>query len=381
MAPSVTIRCTANILKLLGSDAPTGCPATPDETEWYMKLLWLDGRKCVLLTHAETLFSVFAPDVSVQALRSIGSFAANLIQQGLDAEGLPRHTFGRLDSVAFQVAKTSDRSVMGCMNELGHQCRFEVEDAGGLGNCDIRALNQRLRRTILGPLGSSYPIDLARQRAHGSTPSPAGTGTLGVCGNCGAPNPWTSIEREPQCDRCADKRIARHTGLPELPDPPGPIVLTDVDGCPVELRFRLRRAATGIEMELEDANLEPRQGIHLAVLGSHDGDVAELETRLVQMAEAELGQGYLVPNHHREGWILAEEHDELRGRLVWHEGNDVGTPYDVVIDGKTLSWEELGRALEPYEGWRFVLRLEDPSEDVRPDAPVASLRRRPETSL
>ena len=132
-------------------------------------------------------------------------------------------------------------------------------------------------------------------------------------------------------------------------------------------------------MELEDASLEPRQGFHLAVLGPHDADIADLEARLRLMAKEELERGYLVPNKHRAGLVLAEAHDELRGRLVWHDGCEVGAPYDVVVDGRTLSWEELGQALEAYESWRFTLRLEDPADDVRPDATVLPLRGGPRT--
>jgi hypothetical protein len=36
-----------------------------------------------------------------------------------------------------------------------------------------------------------------------------------------------------------------------------------------------------------------------------------------------------------------------------------------VIDGRTLSWEEFGRTLESFEGWRFRLLIDD-IDDVRP---------------
>ena len=46
---------------------------------------------------------------------------------------------------------------------------------------------------------------------------------------------------------------------------------------------------------------------------------------------------------------------------------------DVVVDGSRLTWDELGHALEPYEGWRFCLVLEDPCDDLRPDADVIAV--------
>lgn len=41
--------------------------------------------------------------------------------------------------------------------------------------------------------------------------------------------------------------------------------------------------------------------------------------------------------------------------------------YAVVVDGRTLSWEEFGRTLESFEGWRFRLVV-DGIDDVRPEA-------------
>jgi hypothetical protein len=54
--------------------------------------------------------------------------------------------------------------------------------------------------------------------------------------------------------------------------------------------------------------------------------------------------------------------DDLRGRLVWNEDVE---PYDVVVDGRRLTWDEFGRALEPFEGWEF--RLSFRRKDVDPD--------------
>jgi hypothetical protein len=55
----------------------------------------------------------------------------------------------------------------------------------------------------------------------------------------------------------------------------------------------------------------------------------------------------------------------VAGRLVWDAD---GEPHQVVVDGRMLSWRELGQALTSFEGWRFRLVLEDPSVDLRADA-------------
>jgi hypothetical protein len=37
----------------------------PDLEDWYANLLWFDRRKCPLLTHSATLFTIFEADVTV----------------------------------------------------------------------------------------------------------------------------------------------------------------------------------------------------------------------------------------------------------------------------------------------------------------------------
>jgi hypothetical protein len=45
----------------LGPDQLSDC--APDGEDWYATLLWLSGRKCLLLTQAATLFTVLEADV------------------------------------------------------------------------------------------------------------------------------------------------------------------------------------------------------------------------------------------------------------------------------------------------------------------------------
>lgn len=46
----------------------------------------------------------------------------------------------------------------------------------------------------------------------------------------------------------------------------------------------------------------------------------------------------------------------LKGRLKYRDG---GPPFEVLLDGSRLSWEEFGRTLEPFEGWDFEFRFCD----------------------
>lgn len=173
------------------------------------------------------------------------------------------------------------------------------------------------------------------------------------------------------CDRCFDDRIAAHLGLPSLPDPPPPLVSTGPDGRRHRLRFRIWRAPTGIEVQLQETDVPLGKGYEFAVLGDHHADVEDLVARVRALAEREVGRLYLEPSSHRPGWVLRD--DEVAGRLVWNDQGMAGAPYDVAVDGRTLTWEELGLALSPFEGWNFRLVIEDRVADARPDAAVVDL--------
>jgi hypothetical protein len=71
-----------------------------------------------------------------------------LVERELRREGLPTATFGDLGSQELILAKTADRSVLGCMNDMAALCEVAIGDAGGLAHTDLGELNQALHRNI-----------------------------------------------------------------------------------------------------------------------------------------------------------------------------------------------------------------------------------------
>lgn len=102
----VVLRCTAMMLKLLGARPGDLVPVKHNDQDWYANLLWLDGRKCLLLAHAGTLFSVFVPEVHEADLVPIGPSVAALAHQELAAESRPLDRFGLLGASPVLLTKT-----------------------------------------------------------------------------------------------------------------------------------------------------------------------------------------------------------------------------------------------------------------------------------
>ncbi len=157
------LRCTKKLLGVIGVKLADPAPA-PDAEDWYAHLLWFDRRKCLLLTHSATLFAIFEPNVTAADLRATGHLVTSLIERELASEDLPAAAFLGPRPTHVILAKTADRSVSGCMNDMALHCQYAISDYGSLHDSGIGELNQSLRRNINSARGHRPPIELARFR-------------------------------------------------------------------------------------------------------------------------------------------------------------------------------------------------------------------------
>ena len=165
----VVVRCTGKLLNLLGKSVGlVEAPASSDD--WYANLLWLDRRKCLLITHAGTLFSLFVADIRAADLRPLERRIVDLLTGALVEEGLPSDALGGLDPGEVQIAKTASKHILGVMNQMAFEIAWVVDQAGGLWDIDVDDLNRHLRRSLHTKDGEyRVPLDLVHERLR---PSP-----------------------------------------------------------------------------------------------------------------------------------------------------------------------------------------------------------------
>ena len=163
------LRCTNKLLAVVGSPLADPSPA-PDAEDWYANLLWVDRCKCLLLTHSGTLFTIFEANVTASGLRATRQMITGLVSRELRREDLPPATFGDLEQQEFLLAKTADRRVLGCMNDMAFMCEHVIGRSGGLARTDLAALNRSLRRNINSTRGYRPPIEAAAAQAARSEP-------------------------------------------------------------------------------------------------------------------------------------------------------------------------------------------------------------------
>jgi Domain of unknown function (DUF6933) len=101
----VILRCTNKLLAVVGAPLADPAPALGAE-DWYANLLWFDRRKCLLLTHSGTLFTIFEANATASGLRATRQLITGLVARELRREGLSPATFGDLEQQEVLLAKT-----------------------------------------------------------------------------------------------------------------------------------------------------------------------------------------------------------------------------------------------------------------------------------
>ena len=103
------VRCTRKVLDQLPPDTPIGAPPATDD-DWYLNLLWIERRKCVLLAHARTLFAVFRPTMRKAALRDLNGGSADLADYAGDPVAMAE---------ALRASLGSNRTAVDLFNKIG----------------------------------------------------------------------------------------------------------------------------------------------------------------------------------------------------------------------------------------------------------------------
>ena len=148
------IHCTKKLLSELGVSDSKVRPDYPSRIfgPWHANLIRIERRKCILFTNDSTLFSFLVPGVKKNDdfhdlfLLNLNS---NLVIEGF----VQRDTLKALAEYSeIAIAPTTNRSVLGSMNDLAYQVESLISQAGGLGKANILRINMMLNRIPMGAL-------------------------------------------------------------------------------------------------------------------------------------------------------------------------------------------------------------------------------------
>ena len=163
------VRCTQKLLKTLGVEEATAELDEPGAgvfEEWYGNLIWVDRRKNLVFTDAQTLFSFLIPDVKKRDCSEFGELFRSHLGAALERQQLdPAQFLPRPHSISF--GRTRDRRILSSQNDLVFGYRAHIDGHGGLLRADIQEITFRINETPLKVIRYDSPSDRLRAMAGG----------------------------------------------------------------------------------------------------------------------------------------------------------------------------------------------------------------------
>ena len=163
------------------------------------------------------------------------------------------------------------------------------------------------------------------------------------------------------CGRCFNEAAASQLGLQRFEHVVfEPVRMLDARGIEHEFRFHTRLFGPGVSIDAYELQNGSPGGYRFQVIGDPEDDPLELLGKLIGKMRRALARTHLEETKHG---LQVNDGMVLRGTVGSDPDEDHGVPM-VVIDGRDVSWEELGRMVSTFEGWQFKLEFRDSSEEV-----------------
>lgn len=162
------------------------------------------------------------------------------------------------------------------------------------------------------------------------------------------------------CTSCFNMEVAARTGLTYFDNVRlEPIAVSDCDGIAHLFHFRARLLGNLLSLEAFELHDDVPSGYQLQLIGAPDEELFAMVGRMVEKIRRALAVKHITTGSY--GLEIVDYC--VKGRIEPDDLNDGFQPV-IIIDGRPVQWDELGRMLMGFEGWQIKLELFDPSDEV-----------------
>jgi len=159
------------------------------------------------------------------------------------------------------------------------------------------------------------------------------------------------------CSGCYNESMAQQLGLKYEHVEFDPLTIRDFDGKPHTFQFRSH--IFGDQLSLEVLEVGPEEGYEFSVIANAEQDLFNTFQTLFERIRGELDRRHIEPDG--AGFRITQD-DVVRGQITEDPDSFEQMPL-LIIDGKPVTWEALGRMVAPNVGFRFKLEIFDRSEE------------------
>jgi len=162
------------------------------------------------------------------------------------------------------------------------------------------------------------------------------------------------------CSRCFNEAVAKDSRVDFHHLSFHPITLADRDDKIHTFHFQTHLFGDKVTIQALGIQDDEPEGYEFSVCGDAEDELFALFAKLVERLRRDLQRRHIEPGDLTRYQIT--DGDTLRGRIAWDDDMNGEVPR-LVIDGKKLSWHEVGRMLMTYEGFHFKLEIFEGSEE------------------
>jgi hypothetical protein len=170
-----------------------------------------------------------------------------------------------------------------------------------------------------------------------------------ICINCGKESRVRFGDKN-LCLKCYNKFMSKQMDI-DLPRTV-PEVLFFEDCKKVMHSFKIEFMVFPMGLSLKAIEVEPDE-YECSIFGEIEEKFPTMWNKLLERLSKMLSRKYYV----NANWV----NDLAVGRLEYNENSDFS---DVVIDGKRVSWEDLGVFLGRYQGFQIKIEIADATESL-----------------
>lgn len=158
------IKCTKKLQKEMGLKPSNLAKSEPTFSylgSWHANLIFINRKKCILFCNDKTLFNFIVPDITKKQIQNLEVLFKEHLSCVLSAEGFPNSTLSKImseyESIGY--SNTSNKSVLGSMNDLVFHYKDAILDAGGVHSYLVPSIISQLNHMPMGAIDYAYSIE------------------------------------------------------------------------------------------------------------------------------------------------------------------------------------------------------------------------------
>ena len=128
---------------------------------WHANMIYIDGKKCVLFINDKTLFNFIVPNVPRAEIRELSKVFIHNLAFVLSSEGISEKMTAKVlfEYESIEYADTTNKSVLGSLNDLAFHYKHRIESEGGIHSYAIPSIINQLNHMPMGALEYVFPIE------------------------------------------------------------------------------------------------------------------------------------------------------------------------------------------------------------------------------